>query len=75
MRYQSLRCIFLAFKIVNAVYVLIKGMPYYMIAAFPVLAREGMWWSAYTFAGIICPLILQWALGKLYGLTIRRTRK
>ena len=66
---------FLAFKIVNAIYVLIKEMPYYMIAAFPVLARKGVWWITYTFAGIICPLILQWALGKLYGLPIRRTRK
>lgn len=33
---------FLAFKIVNVIYVLIKEMPYYMIAAFPVLTREGM---------------------------------
>lgn len=51
---------FLAFKIVNAIAVSVYAMPFYMIAAFPVLMRTGAWWLLYTFIGITFPLLADW---------------
>lgn len=49
---------FLAFKIVNACAVALKEMPKYMIAAFPVLMTDGLWWLLYATVGIAIPLCI-----------------
>ena len=49
---------FLCFKIVNGIGVLIKGEPAYLIAAFPVLYKEGAWWILYTVMGVAIPTLL-----------------
>lgn len=49
---------FLAFKIVNVCSVALNEMPKYMIAAFPVLMTDGLWWLLYTTVGIAIPLCI-----------------
>lgn len=49
---------FLAFKIVNVCAVALNEMPKYMIAAFPVLMTDGLWWLLYTTVGIAIPLCI-----------------
>ena len=62
---------FLAFKIVNYIAVYVYGFPKYMIASFPVLMTNGVWWIFYTVTGLIIPLIMrQFGIG-----IIRYTRK
>ena len=53
----------LAFKIVSYIGVLANGQELYLVAAFPVLYRGGLWWMAYTVVGIVVPLLL----GQLYN--------
>jgi hypothetical protein len=49
---------FLCFKIVNCIYVLIKGEPLCLVAAFPILVEGGCWWIAYTAVGLCIPIAL-----------------
>lgn len=49
---------FLAFKIVNVCAVALREMPKYMIAAFPVLMTDGLWWLLYVIVGIAVPLCI-----------------
>lgn len=53
----------LAFKIVSYIGVWRNGQKWYLVAAFPVLYRGGLWWMAYTVVGIVVPLLL----GLLYN--------
>lgn len=62
---------FLAFKIVNAICVLINSMPPYMIASFPVLMYNGAWWILYLFIGIFVPLIITMGCSVLFDATIK----
>lgn len=47
---------FLAFKIVNMIYVTCHGLPNYLIAAFPVLYPK--WWFLYGMVGVGLPVCL-----------------
>lgn len=49
---------FLSFKIVSLIGILIEGKPMFLLAAFPVLYENGLWWIAYTSVGILIPIVL-----------------
>lgn len=49
---------FLAFKFVNMLYVAVHNLPYYLIAAFPVL--DSKWWFLYGMIGVGFPVGLSW---------------
>lgn len=50
---------FLAFKTVEIIVVLVYGLPDFCLAAFPNLyGSVGVWWIAYTIAGVAIPVIL-----------------
>ncbi len=57
----------LAFKIVSYIGVFANGHRRYLVAAFPVLYRGGMWWIAYTAVGIAVPLLLNILYRKIKG--------
>ena len=48
----------LAFKLVSYAGVFAKGQARYLVAAFPVLYRGGLWWVAYTVVGIAVSLLI-----------------
>lgn len=48
---------FLAFKVVNLIGVVIKKMPLFTVAGFPVTFSYGLWWIAYMIIGIGLPLL------------------
>lgn len=66
---------FLAFKIVNACAVALKEMPKYMIAAFPVLMTDGLWWLLYATVGIAIPLCIDFNVRYVKGLVRKRKGK
>ena len=50
---------YLAFKIVSAAAILLHGLPWFTLAAYPYLYGEhGLWWAAYTAAGVLVPLLI-----------------
>ena len=49
---------FLCFKIVNLIEVLVLGYPLFVIAAFPILHNNGLWWLAYIIVGLSVPVVL-----------------
>lgn len=49
---------FLCFKLVNYIGVLFNHQPLFLIAAFPILYKGGVWWIAYTLVGLIIPICL-----------------
>lgn len=49
---------FLAFKIVNVIYVLVMEYPLYCVAGFPVSTNKGLWWIAYVVVGVTVPVLL-----------------
>lgn len=49
---------FLCFKIVSYVGVLLEGKPLCLVAAFPVLYRNGYWWIFYLAVGVSIPVFL-----------------
>ena len=49
---------FLCFKIVNLIGVIVCKQPKGLIAAFPVLYNNGVWWIAYMSIGVIIPVLL-----------------
>ena len=59
---------FLCFKIVSYAGVLYEGKPLCLVALFPVLYDEGLWWIAYTLVGLIIPVFLH----KLWKLSIKK---
>lgn len=56
---------FLCFKIVSGIGVLINGEPAYLVAAFPVLYKDGFWWILYTIVAITIPVLLNEGRRKL----------
>ncbi len=50
---------FLCFKLVNLIGTIIKGEENYLIAAFPVLFRNGIWWLLYVVSGIGGSLLME----------------
>ncbi len=66
---------FLCFKIVNAIGVLINGEPGYMIAAFPVLYKGGLWWILYTVVAVAIPVLLNECRKKMFTTWGERRRK
>lgn len=67
---------FLAFKAINMIAVAAYGFEWYMIAAFPVLMRTGLWWILYLVAGVGIPLLFQklYLLSRMYSANKRRRR-
>lgn len=57
---------FLSFKIVTALQLAIYAEPAYLLASFPILHTEGLWWIAYTVAGVLIPV----AAKHLFDLTM-----
>ena len=57
---------FICFKLINYIIVICNNMPYFFIAAFPVLYSNGIWWIIYTMVGIAIPVLLSevWKNGK-----------
>lgn len=53
---------FLSFKLINLIVVILKGQDLYMIAAFPILMTQKMWWLAYMIIGLIFPLSIDYLL-------------
>ena len=51
---------FLCFKIVSFIGVVIYGKPLFLIASFPVYFEGGLWWLAYTIAGVSVPILIGW---------------
>lgn len=49
---------FLCFKLVNYIGVLFNHQPLFLIAAFPILYKGGVWWIAYTLVGLMIPICL-----------------
>lgn len=49
---------FIAFKLVSYLGVLFLHKEYFLVAAFPVLFENGIWWIAYTISGVVIPIIL-----------------
>lgn len=56
---------FLCFKPISWISVLVLCMNKYMIASFPVLFESGIYWLAYTLAGILVPLLLDFLYLKI----------
>ena len=68
---------FLCFKIVSYIEVIINGDPICLVAAFPTLYTNGLWWVAYTVVGLVSPvcLSLMWKKGKLFiGAIIKKSQ-
>ena len=56
----------LSFKIISILLVLLDGMPYYMIASYPIIFEDGMLTKLlYTFIGVSFPLLLTYLYFKL----------
>lgn len=50
---------FLCFKPVTLIQLKVYGFPQYMLAAFPVLKSDGMWWIAYSLCSLVlCTIII-----------------
>ena len=56
---------FIAFKAVSAIQVLVYKEEAYMLASFPLLRTDGLWWIAYTVAGVLLPVAVKWGWDKL----------
>lgn len=57
---------FLAFKIINYVQVFLYGEETYLVASFPTLYVEGVWWIAYTLVGVVVPT--------MFGLLVKQRK-
>lgn len=47
---------FLAFKLVNWLYVMVTHQEAYMVASFPIATYSGAWWLLYVLVGVLLPL-------------------
>lgn len=56
---------FLAFKAVSAIQVLVYKEEAYMLASFPLLRTDGLWWIPYTVAGVLLPVAVKFGWDKL----------
>lgn len=64
---------FLAFKAVTYLYIEAKGLPFVLLASFPVLGyplQEGQWWLVFVAVGFLLPLAVIW----LYDQMIARLK-
>lgn len=50
---------FLGFKLVTAIQLAVYNEPGYLLASFPVLHTEGLWWIAYTAVGLLFPVAVK----------------
>ncbi|WP_338433468.1 acyltransferase family protein [Clostridium tyrobutyricum] len=50
---------FLAFKIISLIQIKVYGYPYHMLAKFPILNSNGIWWILYSIVGIAVPILIQ----------------
>ena len=56
---------FLCFKLVSYGLIVAWKIPYFCVAAFPVLTDTGVWWMVYTLVGVGMPLAAQYTWRKL----------
>lgn len=66
---------FLAFKVVSAIYIIITGNEWYMLAAYPVLAYSVIWCLLYMIAGLFIPLLYDITIRKLWKLAFVHNKK
>lgn len=64
---------FLSFKLVSVFIVLMKGLPRYKLASFPVIDISGVWWVIYTIVGVLLPVFLTY-LSQLIFAKIKKSR-
>ncbi len=57
---------FLVFKLVNALQVILYGLPLYRIAAYPALYTDKGWWIVYTIAGVFIPIYIKLIIRKVF---------
>lgn len=65
----------LCFKIVNIIGVYAFGLDSYLIAAFPVLFKGGIWWIPYTILGLLLPLLLIYLYEKCKKFIIKKIKR
>lgn len=65
---------FLCFKIVSYIGVMINHQPLFLVAAFPVLYKDGAWWIAYSSVGLFIPVGLSLLWKKIKMCLIIRKR-
>lgn len=65
---------FLAFKLVSVLYVLVHGLPIWMIAKFPVVSGENGWWLLYFMCGFLVPVAFKLGLDATTASAARMTR-
>lgn len=58
---------FLSFKLVSLVGILLEHKPFYLMAAFPVLYNDGVWWIFYTAVGVGMPILVNNMIKKVRG--------
>ncbi len=58
---------FLSFKLVNMTGILLEQKPFYLVAAFPVLYDDGVWWILYTAVGVGMPVLVNNMIKKVRG--------
>lgn len=58
---------FLAFKLITFIQIIIYQQPFYRLASFPCFVVSKGWWLLYTFAGVIIPMGIGFAVQKVNG--------
>jgi len=56
---------FLSFKLINLLQIKYYNLPNYMLAKFPVINDNGLWWVAYSICGVFIPVGLQFIINKI----------
>lgn len=68
---------FVAFKIINAIFVVIFNANITLISKFPIWLKGGAWWIVYTLAGVLLPITFnefQKYLVKIVGCRIKKEK-
>lgn len=58
---------FLCFKVVTLLELKLYNLPPYMLASYPVLIHDGLWWIVYGVVGIAFPLMLVYPVKKHFN--------
>lgn len=63
---------FLAFKTITAIQLVKYHQPSYRLASFPCFNNSGLWWIAYTIAGVAIPVLIGFGFEKIKRLCTNR---
>lgn len=66
---------FLSFKAVSAIYIIISGGEWYMLAAFPVLTYNAVWCMLYIAVGLFIPLLFDALFRGLWNFAFSHNNK